>query len=247
MTDKNFEDIFDDEFDDFEFNTNSNEFPEESPECHGKEDDPWEPRFPVDMDNPIELTDVQKDRAMRIYKAINQHMDEYPDEPTAPLILITQDWRVRVDFGGMVMDSDYRDTALCVMCHDEEGYYIDLDYVEQCVPYLEEELRKIADECMTMYGEVPDHHQRETQRVFTVEMQFMEILSDDTMKSIGFDNILIAFDTIEESVYPIPADMEHEDYDGIIQYIPADTLVDKSGAIDVDKIKGLVNNFLNPI
>lgn len=149
-------------------------------------DQVWQPRFPVDMENPAQLTDLQKERALRIYNAITKHLDEYPHGQSAPLIGITQDWDVRVDFGGWVADSDYRDTKL------------------------------------------------------------LSILSDETLRDFGPSDVLIAIDSIEESIYPIPADMEHDDYGGIIQYVRADTLVNQDGSINVGEVKALVNRILNP-
>ncbi len=207
----------------------------------------WHPRFPVNMDEPVALTEEQKERALKIFEAITAHIEAYPDEPTAPLICITQDWRVRVDFGGWNCASDYRDDALCVMCRDEEGVYINLEYVEQCVPFIEKKLKELADDCMEIYGEVPDHHEQDNNRVFTAEMELLSILSDPTIKEFGFGNVLIAMDTMEGSIYPIPSYMEHDDYGGIIQYVPAATLVGKDGSIEVDKVKALVNDFLKPI
>ncbi len=207
----------------------------------------WHPRFPVNMDEPVELTPEQKERALKIYESISAHLDAYPDDHHAPLICITQDWRVRVDFGGWNSDSDYRDMATCVMCRDEEGWYLSLDYVEQCVPFIENELKDRADKCKKMYGEVPDHHEADTQRVVAAEMELLSILSDPAMREFGFDDVLIAMDTIEHTIYPMPANMEHDDYGGIIQYIPANTLVSEDGTIDLDRVKKLVNDFINPI
>lgn len=207
----------------------------------------WKPRFPVDMENKVELTDVQKERALRVYQAIEAHMDAYPEEATAPLICITQDWRVRVDFGGWNCDSDYRDVALCVMCRDEEGWFLSLEYVGQCIPFIEKKLKENAERCMEMYGEVPDHHEHDIKRVLDAEMELLSILSDEEMKEYGFQNVLIAMDTFEGSIYPIPVDADHDDYGGIINYVPADTLLKGDGAIDVDKVKELVRDFLNPI
>lgn len=239
-----------DEFDDLDFSDFLNKKYEE--ELNGLEEDEnvdhqWQPWFPVDMEHPAKLTDVQKERAMRIYEAITKHIDEHSDIPTPPLICITQDWRVRVDFGGWVSGSDFRESALCVMCHDDEGCYIDLEYVEQCVPFIEDVLKEIAEHCMTTYGEVPDHHEGENKRVLEAEMKILSILSDETIRNFGYGNVLIAIDTIEESIYPIPADIEHDDYGGIIIYVGADTLVEKDGSIEVDKVKALVNRILNPI
>lgn len=209
-------------------------------------DQVWQPRFPVDMENPAQLTELQKERALRIYNAITKHLDEYPDGQCAPLIGITQDWDVRVDFGGWVADSDYRDTALCVMCRDEEGFYISLDYVEQCVPFIEAALKELAEHCVEMYGEVPDHRELENQRASQTETKLLSILSDETLREFEPSDVLIAIDTIEESIYPIPADMEHDDYGGIIQYVRADTLLNQDGSINVGEVKALVNRILNP-
>lgn len=207
-------------------------------------DHDWHQRFAVDMDNPVELTDIQKERALTIYNSITAHMDAHPDDDMAPLICITQDWKVRVDFGGWVSTSDYRDSALCVMCRDEIGFYISLDYVEQCVPFIEEALRERAEECREMYGYVPDHQEAQNRRLFEAEMELLSILSDDALKSYGINNVVIAIDTIEGSIYPVPSDEEHEDYGGIIQYVPANTLISRDGEIDLDKIKFLVNKWL---
>lgn len=211
------------------------------------EDPVWHPRFPVDLENPVELTELQKERALKIFDSVDDFMVANPDEETPPLICITQDWRVRTDYGGWNSDSDFRESVLCVMCRDEEGFYLDLDYVEQCVPYIENELRENAEKCMEMYGEVPDHHEEEKKRVVTAEMALLSLLSDDNLREFGYNNVLIAMDTIEGSIYPIPADMDHDDYGGIIDYIPANTLVNEDGSIKVDKVKKLINDFLNPI
>lgn len=204
----------------------------------------WHQRFAVDMDNPVKLTDIQKERALTIYNSTTAHMDAYPYDDMAPLICITQDWNVRVDFGGWVSDSDYRDSALCVMCRDDIGFYISLDYVEQCVPFIEKELREIATECNEMYGRVPDHQEDENRRVIEAEMKLLSILSDDTLKSNGLNNVLIAIDTIECSIYPVASDEKYEDYGGIIQYVPANTLLSNDGEIIIDNIKSLVNRLL---
>ncbi len=101
-----------------------------------------------------------------------------------------------------------------------------------------------------VYGdlwEVADHHEGDNKRVVTAEMELLSILSDPTIREFGLENVLIAMDTMEESIYPIPAYMEHDDYGGIIQYVPANTLVGEDGTIEVDKVKKLVNDFMNPI
>ena len=234
----NFEDIFGDDWQD-KFLSRAEE--EDSVERE------WQPRFPVDMENTRELTDEQRKRAKRLFDCIAEHMDAHPNDDMAPLICITQDWRVRVDFGGWNSDSDYRDTALCVMAHDDEGFYLDLEYMEQCVPFIEDKLKEAAEWCMEMYGEVPDHHEDDMKRVTEMEMNIISILSDEDLKELGAENVLIAYDTIEQSVYPIPVDVEHDDYGGIIKYIPATEFIGNDGAIEVDKIKDFVKESLNPL
>lgn len=229
------------------------EFPnfDYDPERDEEEDDvvdmEWHPRFPVDMGNPVVLTELQKERALRVCEAIGAHIDAYPEDDHAPLICITQDWRVRVDFGGWNSDSDFRDSAFCLMCKDEEGFYLSLDYVEQCVPFIEKELKEIAESCREMYGEVPYHHEADKKRTLAAEMELLSILSDDNLRSVGFHNVLIAMDAFEGSIYPIPASMDHDDYGGIIEYVPAESLVNEEGIVEVDKVKELVRNFLKPI
>ncbi len=207
----------------------------------------WHPSFPVDMSHPKELTELQKERALRVYESIEAHLAAYPEEQHSPLICITQDWRVRVDFGGWNTDSDFRDVALCVMCQDEEGWYISLDYVEQCIPFIEKELSTLAESCIEMYGKVPNHHEEDMKMVLDAEMELLSILSDETMKEFGFENILIAMDTCEGSIYPLPDYVEHDDYGGIISYISAASLVKEDGTIEVDKMRKLIHDFVNPI
>lgn len=158
------------------------------------------------------------------------------------MLCVTQEWDVSIDYGGWRSDSDYVDGATCVMCKDEEGYYVNLDYVRQCVPFLEKELQKSAEWCMESYGEVPNHKESAMRRVATLENKIIDMVWN-LIDSHHTDDTMLEIDTLEHTVYPVPLEGEHEGYGGIIRFIPTADLLktasDGSLETDLDKIKQL--------
>lgn len=206
----------------------------------------WEPRFPVDMDNPSELTEAQKLRGEKIFEALCKFMDEHPDDNFAPMLCISQEWDISVDYGGWRSDSDYVDTATCVTCKDDEGFYLDPDYIMQCVPFIEKELKDKAERCMEHYGNIPSHKDQTLHRRTTLETQILEALWD-VINAGRIDDAMLEIDTLEQSVYPMPSDAPKEEYGGIIRYVPVREYIvsDKYGNpdTDLDKIKLLAEEI----
>lgn len=218
-------------------------------ECEEREENyEWKPRFPVNMETPAELTEEQFARGLKIYDAVCKFMDENPESNAAPTLCITQEWEISVDYGGWRCDSDFVDTCLCVMCRDDEGFYINLDYVNQCVPFIEEKLKEYAEWCKEEYGEVPSHREQSFRRVVTLENEIISVLLALIDKG-QVSGVNLEIDTFEQTVYPVPAENEMEDYGGIILFVPVETLIKKGPdgvyEVDLDKVSELSSKVNN--
>ena len=157
----------------------------------------WWPVYPIDLKNPKVLTPLQVERGTQLFKKLEEFI-EMQDENNdcAPEICITQNWKISVDFGGWRNDSDIIRSALCVMCQDEETgqFYLDKDYLMQCIPYLEDEL---AD-----YAEEEDEEKGLTKRDgrFDIEYNFSNAVRSYLDKNCP-ENTLITLDTSTNSCH----------------------------------------------
>lgn len=210
----------------------------------------WHPRFPVDMENPAELTAEQIMRGDKIFDAISAFLDSHPDDRDIPMLCITQEWEISIDYGGHRCDSDYVDSVSCVMCCDDEGWFADRDYIRQCVPYLEKELKQSADFCMEMYGEIPSHKELHNNRVSNLQLEIQSV-AYMILDSGAQDSAVVAVDTITQEVYAWPTEAGLETYGGIIHFFSIADLSEKgadgSFEISIDKIEAIVKKLSAPI
>ena len=225
-------------------------------ECGGKEDftdsgdiasdQVYPPYYPVDMEHPVELTELQQEHSRILIEAIDKYFDKNPEDAgTAPLLRISQNWEVEITRGGHMMDTDFVNPILCIMCHEEEGYYIDYDYVKQCVPFIEGELEDIKQCVETQYDSFPSFREQEINRDANLEMDMLSLLASLDPK-YGYERILIAIDRVVPEVYAWPIEEGTEEYGGLIKYYRADTLISPNGTIDVDRVKEIVREALKP-
>lgn len=209
----------------------------------------WKPRYPIDMENPADLSPEQIQRGDKLFDAVVAFMDEHPEIQHAPMLCITQEWDISVDLGGYRCDSDFVDSVNCVMCHDEEGWYADREYMRQCVPYLEKELKESADFCLEMDGEIPSHRDCHNDRVATMQLNIMSVACM-IMESREQDDVVIAVDTITQEVYGWPVSAGCETYGGIIQFYSVADLSEKAPdgtlGISINKIESVVKQLTSP-
>ncbi|MDE6027794.1 MAG: hypothetical protein K2G23_06975 [Muribaculaceae bacterium] len=211
----------------------------------GEEKEPVS-RYPVDMDNPVELTEEQHEHARLLIEAIDKYFDKYPDDAgIAPLLRISQNWEVEITRGGNMMDSDFVDPILCVMCYGEDGYYVDYKYVEQCVPFIEEDLEEIRACMETDFDSIPNFREQEMNQITALEMNMLSVLASLDPK-YGYERILIAVDRVIPEVYAWPIEEMAEEYGGLIQYFRANTFISPDGEINVDRVKETVREVLKP-
>ena len=204
----------------------------------------YKPRFPVDMEHPAVLTDEQREHARLLLEAIDKYFEENPDDGgVAPLLRITQNWEVKITRGGYMHDTDFVDPILCVMSHGEEGFYIDPLFVEQCVPFIEEDLKACGEMWGTEPKDVPTMHAQELKRITQIELDMLALLAE-LDENYGYDRILIAIDTVIPEVYAWPIEEKAEEYGGLIRYFRADTLISADGQIDVDRVKKIVREVM---
>lgn len=208
------------------------------------------PFYPVDMQNPAELTPEQMQRGDKLFDTIIAFMESHPDDGVVPMLCITQEWDISIDYGGHRCDSDFVHFADCVMCLDDEGWYPDRDYMRQCVPYLEAELREAADLCMEMYGEVSSHRELHNNRASTLQFAIQNV-AYAILDSGKEKDIVIAVDTITQDVYGWPLSEGRETYGGIIQFYSIADLAEKGAdgtlEISIDKIESIVRKLASPL
>lgn len=205
----------------------------------------FEPSYPVDLENPVKLTEEQQEHARVLIEAVDKFFDANPDDSgVAPLLRISGDWEVEITRGGRMMDTDFVSPILCIMCHDEDGYYIDYEYVEQCVPFIEKELEEIKKYGGTDYGSMPSFREQKNNSTTSLEMEMLSLLSSLDPK-YGYERILIAIDRVVQEVYAWPIEEEANEYGGLIKYYRADTLISPNGTIDVDRVKEIVKEAMN--
>ena len=208
------------------------------------------PYFPIDMQNPAELTPEQIQRGDKLFDSIIGFMDSHPDDRDVPMLCITQEWDISIDYGGHRCDSDFVEFADCVMCLDDEGWFADRDYMRQCVPHLEAKLRDAAEFCMEMHGEVANHRELHNNRVSN--MQFAIQSTAYSILDSGEENdVVVAIDTITQEVYGWPVSAGCETYGGIIQFYSIADLAEKGGdgslEISTDKIESIVKKLASPL
>ena len=204
----------------------------------------YKPRFPVDMEHPAVLTDEQREHARLLLEAIDKYFEENPEDGgVAPLLRITQNWEVKITRGGYMNDTDFVDPILCVMSHGEEGFYIDLLFVEQCVPFIEAELKACGEMWDRGSKDTPTMRAQELNMITQIEMDMLALLAS-LDENYGYDRILIAIDTVIPEVYAWPIEEKAEEYGGLIRYFRADTLISSDGRIDVDRVKKIVREVM---
>lgn len=93
--------------------------------------------------------------------------------------------------------------------------------------------------------DIPSLHQQGLARTTALEMQLVGMLSNLDPR-YGYENILIAVDKVMPEVYPIPANVEHDEYGGLISYYRADTLISPDGEINIERIKEIVKEAMKP-
>lgn len=181
----------------------------------------------------------QEDKAQRIYQALNDYYNLFPDRQSAPSIVVTQDWEVFLGYEGEPCDSDYNDYAVMFMeDYEAEEWVYTLDTIRKCIPRIDEELEAARKFCLEMYGEVPTHENNLssdlTYFIFHISLCIKMAIKENKM-----NEWIIEIDMPTSEVYLVNKKMRSPSYGGlIIHYDPRKLIqVTELGEKIVDKVK----------
>lgn len=208
----------------------------------------WQPTYPINLGDPKTLTPLQKERGKQLFDKLGDFIsNQSQDDHCPPEICISQDWDISIDFGGWRKDTDIIRSALCLMCLDEETgeFYLDEDYVMQCIPYLENELEDISDKYLYRNGEIVEKNRTKKEIRWALIWEFSDLVWDFIQKKSPEDT-LIAINTNDFTVYSVPGNLEMSDED-IQVYKPQEFVLKKLGrkpTFDDHKISSLIKNLV---
>lgn len=212
--------------------------------CEREKEKEWTPVYPIHPGNHKILTPLQKERGKQLFTKLSEFIDtQSEDDHCPPEICISQDWEISIDFGGWRKDTDIVKSALCLMCQDEGTgrFYLDEDYVMQCIPYLENELEDISDNYLYRNGVIVDKNRTKKEIRWELELDFSDIVRDFIEKKCPEDT-LIAVNTHDFTLYSVPGNLEMSD-EGIQIFRPEEFVLKKLGrkpTFDYHKISSLI-------
>lgn len=208
----------------------------------------WQPVYSIDLDNPKQLTWDQIERGKKLYEILSEFIaHQSKDDHRPPEVCITQNWEISIDFGGWRHDTDIVRSALCLMCEDEVTgeFYLDEEYVKQCIPYLEDELRDLSDESIVIKNGNSEIRKSIKDIRFDMEWKFSKIVMDYLKNGCSKDSV-IAIDPKKYSVFHLSGDMEITD-ESILTMNPDEFVLRELGKKpipDHHKIAKLIKSIL---
>ena len=198
------------------------------------------------MKRENQISDEEK--ADRIFDALHEFIQQHPDERMYPQMVITQDWKVKFDYGGWRSDSDYVGNAYEVMQQDEEGAYYNWDYILSVVPKIQKALDSNAEHCMEAYGSVPNHDDMEFSHVTDNVMTIITLLQT-AISEQQLEGWVLEIDTPVEDIYLVKEEMRSPSYGGLIlHYDPMKFIkIAPNGemTIDTEKVRELSDRIFN--
>lgn len=198
------------------------------------------------MSRESQVSDGEK--ALRIYNSLNEFIEQHPDEEDAPEMVITQDWKVKFDYGGWRSDSDYVGNAFVLMEQDDEGTYFNLESILSKIPEIQKALDRQAEFCMEEYGAVPSHADMEFNHVADNVATITSLLQSaiDKQELKGW---VLEIDTPAEDIYLVKEEMRSPSYGGLIlHYDPMKFIKTASNGemmVDTDKVRELSDRIFN--
>lgn len=198
------------------------------------------------MSRDNQISDGEK--ALRIFNALNEFIDQHPDEEDAPEMVITQNWAVKFDYGGWRSDSDYVGNSFILMEEDDEGPYFSLGSILSKIPEIQKVLDRQADFCLEEYGAIPSHEDMEFNQV-TDNMTTITSLLQSAIDMQELKGWVLEIDTPEEDIYLVKEEMRSPSYGGLIlHYDPMKFIKIASNGemtVDADKVRELSDRIFN--
>ena len=198
------------------------------------------------MSRENQISDGEK--ALRIFNALNEFIDQHPDEEDAPEMVITQNWTVKFDYGGWRSDSDYVGNSFILMEEDDEGPYFSLGSILSTIPEIQKVLDRQAEFCMEEYGTVPSHADMEFNHVADNVATITSLLQSaiDMQELKGW---VLEIDTPDEDIYLVKKEMRSPSYGGLIlHYDPMKFIKIASNGemtVDADMVRELAVRIFN--
>lgn len=188
------------------------------------------------------------EKALRIYNALNEFIEQHPDDEYSPEMVITQDWTVKFDYGGWRSDSDYVGNSFELMEQDDEGSYFNLETILNKIPEIQKALDRQAEFCMEEYGAVPSHADMEfnhvADNVATISSLLQTAIDRHELK--GW---VLEIDTPADDIYLVKEEMRSPSYGGLIlHYDPMKFIKIASNGemtVDADKVRELAVRIFN--
>lgn len=198
------------------------------------------------MSKENQINDEEK--ALRIFNALNEFLDQHPYEQVPPEMVITQDWKVKFDYGGWRSDSDYLGSALEVMEKDDKGFYFNFESLLSKIPQIQKAIDEQADFCMELYGAVPTHSDMEFNHV-TDNVATITSLLQSAIEKHELKGWILEIDTPANEIYLVKEEMRSPSYEGLIlHYDPMKFIKIASNGemtVDSDKVRELSDRIFN--
>lgn len=187
-----------------------------------------------------------EEKAERIFDAIDDFIQKNPEETMAPNLVITQDWYVECNYGGLYSDSDYVDSITSMMEEDENGYYYNFDFIKSKVPEIQKCLDEAAKWCEEEYGEVPRHEDM----IFNHVTDYYDVISQLIENAVEKDELegwILEIDLPTQDAYLVKREMRSPSYGGLIRHHEiSEFLTDSSEGkkVNLSKIQELANSLV---
>ena len=198
------------------------------------------------MSSGNQISDAEK--ALRIYNALNEFIEQHPDEEDAPEMVITQDWTVKFDYGGWRSDSDYVGNAFELMEQDDEGTYFNLESILSKIPDIQKAIDRQAEFCMEEYGAVPSHADMEFNHVAD-NVAIITSLLQSAIDKQELKGWVLEIDTPAEDIYLVKEEMRSPSFGGLIlHYDPMKFIKTASNGemmVDADKVREFSDRIFN--
>ena len=191
-----------------------------------------------------------EEKAKRIFDALENFFNSPLDDgENFPLICITQEWKVKCDFGGFRADSDFVDSAqFLIEGKDDNGivsFDLNLDFIKSKIPEIQKSLDESAAWCEKEYGKVPRHDEM----IFNHVSHYFEIISallEQALEKDDFKDWILEIDIPVQDAYLVKREMHSPGYGGLIKHFEISTFFrENSQEIDLSKVQELSDILVN--